>query len=171
MRFAPLALAAVATLAAGPLAAQQAPNITVDMMGPDGGDRGTVELRQMRRGLLLEVRLTGLPEGGHGFHVHDRGDCAPSFESAGSHFAPRGMEHGYANPNGPHAGDLPNVHADAEGRVRTDMFTDRVSLLRRDLNTLVDEDGSALVVHERPDDYTADLETGARIACGVIVRN
>src|SRR5690348_14896527 len=37
----------------------------------------------------VEMELTGLPPGRHGFHIHENGDCgAPDAASAGGHFNP-----------------------------------------------------------------------------------
>jgi Cu-Zn family superoxide dismutase len=69
------------------------------------------------------------------------------------------------NPQGPHAGDLPNVEVSANGVLST-----TVTLPNASLAALVDADGAALVLHEKADDYATDPSgnSGARIACAVI---
>jgi Cu-Zn family superoxide dismutase len=118
------------------------------------------------------VDVTGLSAGVKGVHIHEKGRCdPPSFESAEAHFNPAKREHGTLNPRGPHAGDLPNITVDAAGRGHLEVSIKGVNL-EKGSNSLLDADGSALVVHEGPDDLRTNPEgnSGARIACGVIVR-
>ena len=72
----------------------------------------------MRAGVLVEVDLTDLPPGPHGIHVHQTGACTPDFEAAGEHLAPDGHEHGFAQTEAPHAGDLPNLVGQTTARRR-----------------------------------------------------
>jgi Cu-Zn family superoxide dismutase len=69
------------------------------------------------------------------------------------------------NPQGPHAGDLPNVEVSANGVLST-----TVTLPNASLAALVDTDGAALVLHEKADDYATDPSgsSGARIACAIL---
>ena len=71
---------------------------------------------------------------------------------------------------GPHPGDFPNVNVGQDGVLKAEFFTDRLSLGDGGQNPLVDEDGSAVVVHAEPDDYASDPagHAGDRIACGVV---
>ncbi|SDF41746.1 superoxide dismutase family protein [Limimaricola pyoseonensis] len=156
-----------AALAALPGAALAQEAVT-EMTGIDGTAMGTVAMTQTPNGVLLTLGITNLPEGGHSFHIHETGDCGDDFQAAGGHFDPDGAEHGFQNEAGPHAGDMPNIYADAEMEVNADMFTDRVSMAPDAPNTLFDEDGSAIIIHMEPDTYYADAEAGERIACGVI---
>ena len=96
---------------------------------------------------------------------------SPVFESAGDHFNPTKAQHGSANPRGPHAGDLPNITIDANGRGHLEATLKRVSI-ETGARSLFDADGSAIVIHADPDDLRTDPSgnSGARIACGVIVR-
>jgi superoxide dismutase, Cu-Zn family len=72
--------------------------------------------------------------------------------------------------NGPHAGDLPNVHVGQDGLLKVEFFTERLSLAEGAANPLKDADGSAIVIHAGPDDYASDPSgnSGDRLACGVI---
>lgn len=142
---------------------------TAMLAAPDGAAMGTVTLTQAPHGVIIAADLTGLTPGGHAFHIHETGSCTPDFTAAGGHFAPKGHGHGYAHEGGVHAGDLPNVFASADGTVRVDVFTNKVTLTADLPHTLFDEDGSAIIVHEKPDTYGDDPAAGARIACGVIV--
>ncbi|WP_137391203.1 superoxide dismutase family protein [Rhodoligotrophos defluvii] len=136
------------------------------------GERiGTATLEQTPNGVLIAVDIEGLPAGEHGFHIHETGRCEPStgFESAGGHYAPRGHQHGFQDAEGPHAGDMPNQFVQDDGVLRAEVVNRNVTL-RSDTGTLFDEDGSALVVHAKSDDYTSQPsgKAGDRLACAVI---
>lgn len=91
--------------------------------------------------------------------------------TAGDHFNPDTRKHGFLNPEGPHAGDLPNMTVAANGRARYETANLRITL-RPGPNTLFDPNGSALVIHAAADDNTTDPagNAGARLVCGVVVR-
>lgn len=141
------------------------------MVGPDGASMGTVALTQTPHGVLIAADVHGLTPGGHGFHIHAVGACTPDFSAAGDHFNPEGIGHGLNHPDGVHPGDMPNIYAGADGAVRADYFTDTITLDAGADHTLFDADGSAIIIHEKPDSYGADPGAGARVACGVIQRN
>ena len=145
---------------------------TAAIMDKDGEALGMVTLTQGPQGVLVSADLSGLPPGGHGFHIHAVGSCSPDFSAAGSHFDPGGESHGFLYSTGMHAGDLPNIYANADGAARADVFTDDVTLAADDDRSLFDSDGSAVIIHEKPDAYGEDSGTaGGRIACGVIERS
>lgn len=143
------------------------------MMNAEGNEAGTVTFAETPSGVLhIIVEMTGMPPGAHGFHIHETGECDPEggFESAGGHYVgDDDNAHGIMNPEGPHAGDLPNVHVGQDGVLKIEYFTDELSISGDD-SPLMDEDGSAVVVHGSPDDYESQPsgEAGDRIACGVI---
>ena len=131
---------------------------------------GTVNFTEMEGQVTLEVDVEGLPEGEHGFHFHETGTCTPpDFASAGAHFNPANKHHGMLNPEGRHAGDLPNlkVGADGKGKLQT---TTALFTLSPGAISLADADGSAAVIHAQADDLKTDPagNSGARIACGVV---
>ena len=94
---------------------------------------------------------------------------ARGFEAAGEHLNPTDASHGFADPAGPHAGDLVNIVVMPDGSAKYGTVNGRVNLSERK-NGLSDEDGSALVITERPDDYSTDPDgnSGAVIASGVV---
>ncbi len=123
--------------------------------------------------LMMTVDVTGFPPGEHGIHLHETGDCsAADFTSAGGHVGKDMAQHGLDNPEGPEAGDLPNLEVGEDGSATQEFSTDRVTLYEPEGDTpaLMDADGSAIVIHAQADDQTTQPIGGAgdRIACAVI---
>lgn len=135
-----------------------------------GGNVGEATLQQTSGGLLLTADLSGLPPGTHAIHIHAVGQCQPDFSAAGGHFNPASRQHGFRNAQGPHAGDLPNIHVPATGVLRVELLASGASLSGD--GRILDDDGASIVIHELADDYVTDPAgaSGARIACGVVQR-
>ena len=161
-----VALAGCETGGAGPSGVGT--RAVAEMMSPEGGAMGTVVMEQGPNGVLVSADITGLEPGPHGFHIHEAGSCSPDFAAAGDHFAPEGREHGYMNPSGDHAGDMPNIYAAPDGTARADFFNDAITLAAGQGNSVMDGDGTAIIIHEKGDTYGADAGAGGRVACGVI---
>jgi len=136
------------------------------LIDAEGAPVGTVELAQRENGTSVIVHLENLPEGTHAFHIHETGECEPPFKSAGGHYNPTMANHGFDSQAGPHVGDLPNIYVPASGELSFEMFNTRLEVG----DSLLDNDGAAVVIHEGPDDYETDPAgaAGARIACGVL---
>lgn len=138
-----------------------------------GANVGRAILTQGPTGLLIRIEAEGLTPGWHGAHIHATGQCAAPFTSAGGHInhgEPK-APHGLLNAAGPDDGDLPNIFADAEGRVRAEVFTTEARIAGEGPGQwLWDADGSALVIHAAMDDHTSQPigGAGARVACGVM---
>ena len=150
----------------------RAPAATADLMSAGGQKLGTASFTESGGKMRLVVDMAGLSPGKHGIHVHAIGMCQdPAFTSAGGHFNPTGKKHGLEASEGAHAGDLPNLVADKDGKAHYDLTTTLATLSAGTLS-LFDADGSALVIHEKEDDQKTDPtgNSGARVACGVIKR-
>jgi len=136
-----------------------------------GQEVGKAMLTQTASGVLIEIELSKVPEGKHGFHIHESGVCdaADGFKSAGGHFEPAQHQHGYMIADGPHAGDMPNQFAGSDGRLAANVLNSNVTLSEGPTSVL-DADGSAIIVHANPDDYASQPsgDAGDRIACAVI---
>lgn len=136
----------------------------------EGKVAGVALFVQEAQGVRISVTVKGLSPGEHGIHIHAVGVCEPpDFLSAGPHFNPTSKKHGLSNPEGPHAGDLPNLIMGEDGSAVYEHVTDRVTLTPGELS-LFDEDGSTLIIHAGPDDQITDPagNSGARLLCGVI---
>ena len=149
-------------------------SIEVQLRTEQGQNAGTVTFEQVEHGVAITARLANLPEGPHGFHIHETGACSPTFKAAGGHYNPLDANHGFDSPGGYHVGDLPNIYVAADGTATADFFAPQLSLM--DANdrypfSLRDADGSAVMVHAQIDDYRNDPpgSSGDRGACGVIV--
>src|SRR6266498_2494419 len=67
--------------------------------------KGTVHFQDQGDGSVeVVVDLTGVPQGEHGFHVHEKGDCGNNGQNAGGHFNPTNMVHGAPDAQSHHAG-------------------------------------------------------------------
>jgi len=136
------------------------------------GITGTVTFSQEKKGdpVSISIKLSGVPEGLHGFHIHEFGDVS-TCTAAGAHFNPHAKAHGAPTDNNRHVGDLGNVKADADGNVDVE-FKDTVISLSG-INSII---GRAVVLHEKPDDLgkgghddsSTTGHAGARLACGTI---
>jgi Cu-Zn family superoxide dismutase len=164
------ALAAMAAFFVGlSQPAFSADSLTVSLKNTKGEGVGEATLTQTPDGVLIQVTLSNLPPGEHGFHIHAVGKCEPSFAAAGDHFNPDDKKHGFLDPQGWHAGDLPNIHVPENGSLKIDMFAPQMAL-KDGRHALLDKDGATLMIHAKIDDYRTNPsgEAGERIACGVI---
>lgn len=133
---------------------------------------GMANFTETADGLQISVVISNFTEatpGEHGIHVHQVGRCEPDFAVAGEHFNPTMAGHGLDNPNGPHAGDLPNIVIDEAGNAIYDAVSSLLTLGTGE-NALLTADGSSLLIHANADDQISNPSgrSGARIACGVL---
>lgn len=150
-------------------AGAEEPRATAELATAQGAAAGAVSLAPVAGGIRLTGRVQGLAPGQHGIHVHAVGRCeGPDFASAGGHFNPAGRKHGLKSPEGHHAGDLPNLVVGPDGVGTIDAVADGATL--DGAATLLDADGSSVVVHAGPDDELTDPagNSGGRVACGVV---
>jgi Cu-Zn family superoxide dismutase len=133
---------------------------------------GEARFEETTHGVKITLKVEKLTPGVHAFHIHEKGLCdPPNFMTAGGHFNPFGKKHGLKSSEGPHAGDLPNLVVDADGKETLEAIASHVTL-KSGKNSLFQPGGTSLVIHAGPDDYTTDPagNAGARIACGVITK-
>jgi len=160
-------------------------SLSTSLTDTGGAEKGSVELSFAADGAAtLTVQASGLEPGLHGMHLHKVGVCNPdsadpakpemkgAFLSATGHLAGTGQTHG------DHDGDLPSLLVRADGSARLVVTSDRLTR-----ESVLDADGSALIVHADADNFgnvpsrytpTVDETTkktgdsGSRVACGVL---
>ncbi|MGH6949625.1 MAG: superoxide dismutase family protein [Vitreimonas sp.] len=161
--------------------AVQAPPRTVWIVGADGRAAGQATFMEGPQGVLIRLEFSAgaLPPGWHGAHLHERGDCsdfANGFTAAGAHIGSGGgTQHGLMHGSGPEAGDLPNLFASPGGAFGAEFFSPHVTLNHTAVRTrqpLLDNDGSALIIHAAPDDQATQPigGAGARLACAALTQ-
>jgi superoxide dismutase, Cu-Zn family len=164
-------LALTAGVTASAAAADGAAHAGARIVDGAGQTLGWARLTEDASGQLhVNVQVAGVSPGRHGIHLHAIGQCVgPAFASAGGHHNPLGAEHGLDNPAGAHAGDLPNLTVNAAGRGHLDGVSHHATLSAGPVS-LLDADGSAIVIHANEDDQVTNPtgNSGPRIACGVI---
>jgi Cu-Zn family superoxide dismutase len=163
-------VAAISLLLLSACAAMQgAPSSARADMEPTRGSqaRGVVQFVQDGDKVKVTATFSGLTPGGHGFHIHEKGDCsAPDATSAGGHFNPAGKPHGHPHQGEHHVGDLPMLQADANGNASLTASLSGMKLTR-DSDGII---GRGVIGHAAPDDFKTQPtgNSGARVACGVI---
>jgi Cu-Zn family superoxide dismutase len=159
----------------------QAPPRSVWIVGADGRAIGQAAFMEGPQGVMIRLEFSErtLPPGWHGAHLHERGDCsdfANGFASAGAHIGSGArMRHGLMQVRGPEPGDLPNLYAAPAGAYGAEFFAPNVTLNHtavRSRQPLLDRDGSALIIHEAPDDHASQPigGAGARLACAALTQ-
>jgi superoxide dismutase, Cu-Zn family len=146
---------------------------SISATGVDG-TLGTVRFMDSAKGMVITPRLSGLPAGVHGFHIHEKGDCGPAMNqgepaagfAAGGHYDPDDTKR-HLGPlsTGGHRGDLPVLAVDSRGDASQAVIAPHL--------TVEQIRGRSIVIHAGGDNYSdtpAPLGGGgARIACGMIV--
>ncbi|HEX6165032.1 MAG TPA: superoxide dismutase family protein [Vicinamibacterales bacterium] len=145
----------------------------VDLKDAKGNSVGMAMISPAKGGgVSIDLDVKGLPPGEHALHFHAVPKCeGPDFMSAGGHFNPANKKHGMQNPEGPHAGDMPNFTVDAKGNAKTTIVNKNVTT-GAEANSMYAAGGTALMIHAAADDMKTDPSgnAGARIACGVITK-
>lgn len=129
---------------------------------------GKVYLRPVQGGVQVFGKLTGLNPGStYAIHIHENGTCASKGKDASGHFNPLDKQHGHPSTPESHAGDLPNLTADANGVASINFVREDISVDPRVANTVYNR---AFIIHAGADDYVSQPagNAGDRMACGVI---
>jgi Cu-Zn family superoxide dismutase len=148
--------------------------VTVELKDAKGQSVGTAVVTENKggSGVTIKLNLKGLPPGEHALHFHSAAKCeGPAFTTAGGHFNPDQKHHGMDNPEGPHAGDMPNFTVKPNGTAKVTVADPRVNLGAGD-HSLFTNGGTALMIHAKADDMKSDPagNAGDRMACGTITK-
>ena len=156
-------------------AATAGPPASARMMDTTGHSAGEAHFRGGPHGVLLELKVTGLPPGAHAVLLHLNGVCDPKTGFASA--VPvldfdLGRPHGYFAKGGPKPGDLPQQFAAADGTLHASFYSTAISL-GEGKRSIFGRDGASLIVHAAGDDYVSqpDGRAGARLLCGAITRD
>ena len=143
---------AIATLGLLGTAGMSAQTKHVDLKDAKGNSVGMAMVSPAKGGgVSIDLDVKGLPAGEHAIHFHAVPKCEAPFTSAGSHFNPAAKKHGMQNPEGPHAGDMPNFTVAANGTAKTTVTNKNVTM-GSETNSLYANGGTALVIHAAADD-------------------
>ncbi|UQZ91293.1 superoxide dismutase [Cu-Zn] SodC2 [Deltaproteobacteria bacterium Smac51] len=137
-----------------------------------GASIGSVTFTDVSDGVEIKTSLYGLPNGQHGFHIHENASCEPMekagvmtpAQAAGGHYDPEKTGKHLGPDGGGHKGDLPRLTANNEGRADGVMKV-------KDL-TVSEIKNRSLMVHIGGDNYSDHPEElgggDGRFACGII---
>ena len=133
--------------------------------------QGEVTFTQEEGKVTMTATFSGLSEGEHAIHLHEKADCSSDDgKSTGGHWNPTHEPHGkWGVTEGYHKGDIGNLVADAEGNATLEFSTDQWCIGCDDENKNIL--GKAVIVHQGVDDFISQPSgaAGARISCtGVI---
>ncbi|MCB7479988.1 superoxide dismutase family protein [Christiangramia sediminis] len=136
----------------------------------DSNLSGNVVFTEENGEVSMTAIISGLAEGTHAIHIHEKGDCsAADGKSAGGHWNPTDAQHGeWGSADGYHKGDIGNFEVDANGNGTVNFSTDEWCIDCGDDKK--DILGKAVIVHDGVDDYTSQPSgaAGTRVGCGVI---
>lgn len=129
---------------------------------------GKVLFYSTTSGVLVRAEITGLPKGNDvcnnpifAFHIHNGTECSgnseDAFANANGHYNPNNCPHPY------HSGDLPPLFT-VKGKAFLCFLTDRF--------TVSEIIGKAIIIHNKPDDFTTQPSgnAGEKMACGIITK-
>lgn len=160
-------------IAVGDVVAEPVSSLEYSLINNSKVEIGKLKLRQGTEGILINIKINpgSLEPGYHGMHFHEVADCsdAKTFQTAKGHVIFHGKPHGFLNPKGPHAGNLPNLIVGKDGGVEVELYSQLLSL-KGEADGLLDSNGSSLIIHENIDDHLSQPIGGAggRVACAEI---
>jgi Cu-Zn family superoxide dismutase len=138
----------------------------------DSNVTGNVTFTEEDGKVSMTAMLTGLSEGEHAIHIHDKADCSSADgKSTGGHWNPTSTPHGkWGSEEGYHKGDIGNFMADANGNATVEFATDEWCIGCDDETKNIV--GKGVIVHQGIDDFTSQPSgaAGARVSCAGIIQ-
>lgn len=137
--------------------------VNLNMTDKDHKPVGQVSFKDSPFGLLIVPKLTSLPPGLHGFHLHEHPRCDDHGMGAGGHFDPTKSNSHLGPYADGHLGDLPALYVAADGTATLPVLAPRLKISQLK--------GLTLMIHAGGDNYSNQPPLGgggARIACGAI---
>jgi Cu-Zn family superoxide dismutase len=138
----------------------------------NSGVKGNVIFKQEKGIITMTAVLSGLTEGEHAIHIHEKADCSSDDgKSSGGHWNPTAEQHGkWGDTAGYHKGDIGNFTANANGQATITKITDEWCIGCGDESK--DILGKAIIVHQGVDDFTSQPSgaAGSRVSCGGIIQ-
>ncbi len=132
---------------------------------------GMVTFKEANGKVTMEAHISGLSEGTHAIHIHEKADCtSEDGKSSGGHWNPTFQPHGkWGAQEGFHRGDIGNFTADQSGHGMVDFSTDLWCIGCEDETKNII--GKAVIVHLGEDDLVSQPSgaAGARIGCAGII--
>lgn len=140
-----------------------ADSITTEVYSGENKPVGNIEFKDSQYGLLITPHLKGLPQGVHGFHIHEHADCGDHAMKAGGHLDPKQAGKHLGPYSEGHLGDLPALTVNEQGEASTTVLAPRLKVS--------DIKNHAIMIHAGGDNYSDTPALGgggARLACGKI---
>ena len=133
---------------------------------------GTVVFTESDGMVNMTAKLSGLSEGTHAIHIHEKADCSSDDgTSTGGHWNPTMESHGkWGASEGYHKGDIGNFSTDTEGNGNITFATNEWCIGCDDEKKNIV--GKAIIVHQGEDDFTSQPSgaAGSRVSCGGIIK-
>ncbi len=138
----------------------------------DSDVKGEVTFTEENGEVKMIALLTGLSEGEHAIHIHEKADCSSADgKSTGGHWNPTNEPHGkWLAAEGYHKGDIGNFTVGADGTAKVEFSTDQWCIGCDDENKNIV--GKAVIVHQGIDDFVSQPSgaAGARVSCTGIIQ-
>lgn len=167
-------------------ASDEVEEYAAEILNDKGKKIGQALFRQGTEGILIRVNVKELTPGVHGMHFHNSSSCKEEstiskvqneLKVEKKHNDQKASSstkeaHGYFNPEGPEAADLPNLIVSKDGSAHAEFYTNFVSIAGQAWKPeLMDEDGSALIISENEDDHFTQPNgnSGKKVACAAII--
>ena len=138
----------------------------------DSNVKGTVSFSEKDGEVSMVAMLSGLSEGEHAIHIHEKADCSSDDgKSTGGHWNPTNTPHGkWGAAEGYHKGDIGNFTADSEGYAKVEFATNEWCIGCDDETKNIV--GKGIIVHQGVDDFTSQPSgaAGSRVSCSGIIQ-